>query len=128
MLRILFYLAANLIMTFIELPFDYTNIFELLCGYIITSIILSILNYVFYKIAYNCVGWYAILTDANSEEKSCLHWFIRFFFAVLLYVLTYIPFISQLLTHIIHYTYQIIANKYNEFMEQIIEIFTHYTY
>lgn len=125
MFRMLFYLAANFIMTFIELPFNYTNGFELLFGYIITSSILSILNYAFYKIAYSCVGWYAAITDANYEEKSCLHWVIRFIFAILLYIFTYIPFISKILTYITHFFYQIVINKYNESMQRIIEIFNH---
>lgn len=123
MLRILFYIAANLIMTFIELPFDYTDGFELLCGYIVTSTFLSILNYIFYKVTYSFVGWHAALTDATNEEKSCLHWFIRFIFAISLYMLTYIPFISRLLTCIIHFCYQIIINKYDECMQKVLEIF-----
>lgn len=121
MFRIIFYLAANFIMTFIELPFDYINGAELLCGYIVTSIILSILNYIFYKVAYSFVGWYAALTDAYYEEKSCLHWFIRLIFAILLYALTYIPFISKLLTSIIHFSYQVIANNYYEYIQKLSE-------
>lgn len=120
MRRAIFYLAANIIMTFIELPFEYTNVCELICGYFITTSILAFINFVFYRITYSFVGWHAALTDANSAEMSRLHWFIRFILASLLYALTYLPAISRLLTHIIHIVCTFTTAKYCEFMQDIL--------
>lgn len=121
MRRAIFYLAANLIMTFIELPYEYTNGFELLLGYFITSSVLALINYIFYRIAYNFVGWCAALTDADSAEMSRLHWLIRFLLTLILYALTYLPFVSKCLTHMIHWFYLLIVKRYNEFLLE----FTH---
>lgn len=123
MFRIIFYLAANFIMTFIELPFEYTSGVELLCGYFITSIIQIMIDYTFYKIAYSYVDWYAALRDANSEEKGCLHWFIRLICAIMLYALTYVPVVSKCLTHIIHFFYTLVATKCTEYMQELLNIF-----
>ena len=127
MLRLLFYTAASFIMTFINLPFDYTNGFELLWGNILTSIFLSIINFAFYKIAYFYVGWYAVLTEADYAEKSLIHWFIRFILAISLYALTYVPIISNLLTGIIHASYSFLLNKYHEYIHSILEAFMNLT-
>lgn len=124
MRRTIFYLAANLIMTFIELPFEYTNGIELFLGYCITSSVLALINYIFYIIAYNLVGFHAALTDANSVEMSRLHWFIRFLLALMLYALTYLPCISKVLTYIIHLFYTFLDAKYNEFIQDILAIYT----
>lgn len=119
MRRALFYLFANILMTFIELPFEYTNGFELLCGYFITTSILTLINYVFYHIAYSFVGWHAALTDANSAEMSRLHWFIRSILASILYALTYLPAVSRLLTYLIHLFYVFIKTQYCELMQKM---------
>lgn len=125
MFRLIFYISVSIIMTFIKLPFSYTNAFELIWGNILTSLILSTLNFCFYLIAYKFVGWYALLTDATSEEKSRLHWFIRLVFALWLYALTYIPVISELLTDIIHSSYLFGVGKWNEFIQRISDILTY---
>lgn len=119
MRRALFYLFTNLIMTFIELPFEYTNGLELLCGYFITTLILALINYIFYHIAYSIVGWHAALTDSNSAEMSRLHWFIRFILASILYALTYLPAVSRLLTYLIHLFYIFIKEQYCELMQKL---------
>lgn len=119
MRRALFYLFANIIMTFIELPFEYTNGFELLCGYFVTTSILALINYVFYRIAYSFTGWHAALTDASSAEMSRLHWFIRFILASILYALTYLPVVSRLLTYLIHLFYSFIKTQYLEFVQKM---------
>lgn len=123
MRRAIFYLAANIIMTFIELPFEYTNGVELFLGYCITSSVLALINYIFYRIAYGYVGWYAALTDANSVEMSRLHWFIRFLFALMLYAFTYLPFVSKVLTYIIHLFYTLGQTKCNELIQEMLNIF-----
>lgn len=123
MRRAIFYLAANIIMTFIELPFEYTNNVELLLGYCITSSVLALINYIFYIIAYKLVGFHAALTDANSVEMSRLHWLIRFLFALILYALTYLPFVSKVLTYIIHFLYTLAQTKCNELIREILDIF-----
>lgn len=123
MRRAIFYLAANFIMTFIELPFEYTNGVELLLGYFITSSVLALINYIFYIIAYNLVGFHAALTDANSVEMSRLHWLIRFLLALMLYALTYLPFVSKVLTYIIHLFYTLAQTKCNELIRETLDIF-----
>lgn len=123
MRRAIFYLAANIIMTIIELPFEYTNGVELLLGYCITSSVLALINYIFYIIAYNLVGFHAALTDANSVEMSRLHWLIRFLFALMLYAFTYLPVVSKCLTYIIHLFYTLVQTKYNELIQEITDIF-----
>ncbi len=125
MFRFIFYLVANIIMTLIELPFDYENGFELLFGYVYTTAILGSLNFCFYKIAYNYVGWYAALTDAGYEEKSCLHWFIRFILSSILYAVTYIPAVSSFLTYIIHLSYTFCESKYDEIVQEILDVLIH---
>lgn len=122
MRRAIFYLAANIIMTFIELPFEYTNGVELLLGYCITSSVLALINYIFYRIAYGYVGWHAALTDANSVEMSRRHWFIRFLLTLMLYALTYLPFVSKVLTYIIHLFYTFAQTKCNELILEISDI------
>lgn len=124
MFRLIFYIAASIIMTFINLPFNYTNAFELVWGNILTSLILSTLNFCFYLIVYKFVRWYALLADATSEDKSRLHWFIRLVFALSLYALTYIPGLSELLTGIIHSSYLFGVGKWNEFIQRISDILT----
>lgn len=119
MLRIILCFIANYIMSRITLPFEYTNSSEFLCGYFITSYILVFIDYTFYKIAYTYVGWFSALTDADSNEKSCLHWFIRIIFDIGLYALTYLPVVSKLLTYLIHLFYIFIKAQYSEFMQKI---------
>lgn len=122
MLRTILCFCANYIMSRITLPFEYTNSLEFLFGYFITSYILILIDYTFYKIAYNYVGWFSALTDANSKEKSCLHWFIRIIFDITLYALTYLPAISKFLTYIVHMVCSFIEVKYHEFIQDILAI------
>lgn len=119
MLRIILCFTANYIMSRITLPFEYTTSLEFLCGYFITSYILVLIDYTFYKIAYSYAGWFSALTDADSNEKSCLHWFIRIIFDVGLYALTYLPVVSKLLTYLIHLFYIFIKTQYFELIQKM---------
>ncbi len=125
MTRIFFYLIATIIMSQIELPFEYSNNFELLIGIFVTNILLNLLDGILYKAAYSITGSYAAITDASSKQKGIFHWKARCVLAIALFLFTYVPICSSITTYITHNTYLFFVNKFNEFVQIVISTITH---
>lgn len=124
MTRIFFYLIATIIMYQIELPYSYSNYFELVIGYAVTNIMLSFIDFIIYKIAYSITGNYGVITDASSEQKGIFHWKVRCILAIVLCLFTYLPICSSITTYITHHTYLFFVDKYNELVQIIISTIT----
>lgn len=123
MVGIFFWLIATVIITFIKLPFNYTNGFELLIGEIVVALILYIIDTIFYLISYSMVGWIGVVADLSSEGRKRIHWLIRTILCLILLAVSFVPSFSRLLTFIIHTVYLYLCGLFSDFTSAILNIF-----
>lgn len=93
----------------INLSFEYRDGFEYLTGTIISSIILMVIDFLIFKIAWKLTRNWIIITEANSSESSHFHWICRCILAIALFAFSFTPFCSLLLTPIVHRVHDIVC-------------------
>lgn len=87
----------------INLEYKYSDVWEFLCGIIVTTILMNILDYTFYKIAYSITKTFSIICDYDSSDRKLIHWRIRVLLYIIVYIISITPLCSIILTPIIQY-------------------------
>lgn len=98
-----------LIINTINLPFVCRDGFEYLTGTIISSIILMVIDFLIFKIAWKLTQNWIIITKANSNESSHFHWICRCILAIALFGFSFTPLCSLLLTPIVHSVHDMVC-------------------
>lgn len=72
-----FWIITTLANNTISLTFEYRDGFEYLTGTIVSTIILILLDFFIFKIAWGLTHEWIRITDANRNESSHFHWIYR---------------------------------------------------
>lgn len=93
----IFYLCYAFVSHQVNLSFKHDNIFELYTGAIVTIILMNILEFMIYKIAFDRTG----RGHYDYSEKKMVHWGIRFALMSLVYIISLTPLCDIMLTPIV---------------------------
>lgn len=110
----------------ITLTYEYEDGFELFVGMIVTDILMNVLGWSFYLIAYKITGAISVIADYDGSKRKVMHWTIRIVLYVIIYLLSMTPLCSMILTPIVHDCTQMILEwingKSTEVSERILNI------
>ncbi len=82
----------------INLSYEYKDGFEFLVGIFVTTVIMNLLDWGAYLIAYSAVGRLSI---HDSAEMKVMHWIIRIGLYGILYLISITPLCSIIITPIV---------------------------
>lgn len=103
----------------INLQYNYTNVCELLVGVAVTTIIMSILEFIFSRIAYKLTGSVSRNCGLDSSERTLIHWTVRILLLVSVYIISITPLCSILITPLVQNCTKSILNWYKGFTDDL---------
>lgn len=108
---------------YFDLNFSWSNVFELMVGTILSTILVSVIDCILYRISFSVTDTYKELTFATGEGMSKFHWRFRFimFIPILLFSLT--PLCDSLMTTLVHDSYILLSDLYHSVLNDIVKLF-----
>ena len=104
-----FWIITTLANNTISLTFEYRDGFEYLTGTIVSTIILILLDFFIFKIAWGLTHEWIRITDANRNESSHFHWIYRCIITVSLLIFSRTSFCHTLLTPVVHIAHDLVC-------------------
>ena len=96
----------------VNLSFKYDNGYEFFIGTIVTTILMNIVDFAIYKIAFDRAG----ACNRDSSEKKVAHWGIRFALIVVVYLISITPLCDIILTPIVKDCTELSIDMFNWFI------------
>lgn len=87
----------------INLEYNYNNDLEFLIGIIVTTILMNILDWLIFEIAYKVTGFFSSSCGYDSSDRRVIHWVIRVILSTVIYVISITPLCSFILTPVVQY-------------------------
>lgn len=110
----------------INLSYEYSDITEFYIGIFVTTVLMNILDWLFYLIAYNIVKYVSHIDYLDSFEKKALHWIIRVLLYVIVFIISITPLCNYLITPIVKDVTEIVLNWINNnttnYSEKAVEV------
>lgn len=101
-----------------EFGFDYSSGIEYAWGFLICSIVLTIIDAITFRIAYSCTGFLSLLLDYTASERRIFHWKIRAIFAVIIFLISLHPVSRTIMTRLVHVTFIFASEQCNSWVTQ----------
>lgn len=102
-----------------EFGFDYSTGIEYAWGFLICSIVSTIIDAIIFKIAYSCTGFSSSLLDYTASESRKFHWKIRAIFATIIFLIALHPLSRTIMTRLVHITFIFVPKYYQNILNQI---------
>lgn len=99
----------------INLKYEYNDGLEFLIGILVTTILMNILDWFFYAIAYKLTGFFSRSCGYDSSDRKVVHWFIRVILYIAIYVVSITPLCSIILTPVVQYFTKAFIEWFNKF-------------
>lgn len=93
----------------ISLTFESRDGFEYLTGTIVSTIILILLDFLTFKIAWGLTHEWIRMTDADHNESSHFHWICRCIMTVILLIFSRTSLCFTLLTSVVHIVHDLVC-------------------
>lgn len=106
---------------FINLGFDYDDVWHFIVCTIATAVILSIVDAIIFKLAFNITGRAKQLLMLHVEESKNVHWFFRALFILVIYIFSLNPVCKIVITPVVNISYDIVEEKYKNAESNIIK-------
>ena len=81
----------------VNLSFKYDNSYEFFVGMIVTTVLMNILEFAIYRIAFDRAG----RCYGDSSDKKIYHWFVRVGLILVVYLISLTPLCDVILTPIV---------------------------
>ena len=107
----------------INLEFYYDDIWHLIIGTIVTTIILKFIDTIIFKCAFSLAGAIKHSMALDSGETKTVHWFLRALFVFMVYIFSLTPACKIIITPIVNCTYNYVEEKYKMAETNIISVF-----
>ncbi len=119
---IIYFLIYSFISYKTDYGFEYSTGFEYAWGFLLCSVISTVIDNIIYRLSYSWTGFFSDLCGYTSEERRKTHWKIRSLFAFIVLVITLTPLCSIVLTPVVHSSYILISDYCHTFFNRIINI------
>lgn len=87
----------------INLNYKYNDDMEFLTGILVTTILMNILDWLFFVIAYKLTGFFSRCCGYDSSDRKGVHWLIRVILYIVVYIISITPLCSIILTPVVQY-------------------------
>lgn len=81
----------------VNLSFKYDNSYEFFVGMIVTTVLMNILEFAIYRMAFDRAG----RCYGDSSDKKVCHWFVRVGLILVVYLISITPLCDVILTPIV---------------------------
>lgn len=98
----------------INLEYMYNDGMEFLIGILVTTILMNILDWVFFVIAYNLTGYFSRSCGYDASDRKMVHWLIRVILYIAVYIISVTPLCSILLTPVVQYFTKELVECFNK--------------
>ena len=98
----------------INLKYKYDDVIEFIVGIIVTTILMNILDWLFYVIAYKLTGFFSRSYAYDWSERKVVHWLIRCILFFVVYIISITPLCSIILTPVVQYFTKIFIEWFNK--------------
>lgn len=98
----------------INLEYRYNDGLEFLFGIAVTIILMNILDWLFFVIAYKLTGFFSRSCGYDSSDRKLLHWLIRVILYITVYIISLTPLCSIILTPVVQYFTKVFIEWFNK--------------
>ncbi len=106
----------------INLEFYYDDVWHLIVGTIVTTVILKIIDIIIFKLAFNLAGDIKRSFALDGSETKTAHWFFRALFVCMVYIFSLTPACKIIITPIVNCAYNYAEEKYRMAETNIISV------
>lgn len=87
----------------INLEYKYNDGLEFFIGILVTTVLMNILDNLFYVIAYRATGFFSRSYGYDSLDRKMVLWFVRVILYIVVYIISVTPLCSIILTPVVQY-------------------------
>lgn len=119
---IIYFFLYSIINYYTDFGFEYSDGFELLWGSVVVAFIIWVIDIIIFRIAYDWTGVLSKLCDYGTDERKTTHWKFRVVFSIPILIFSLTPFCSMIMTPIVHSSFILVSEYYNNIMKQIEDV------